>query len=88
MSIQPVRQSFFDDTSERQYSKLVSFNPSAEQNLANALELIARLRDEIHTLREELARAERASAHRETLLRNAAQREQELRTELIGNLRQ
>jgi hypothetical protein len=83
--IHPVRQTFFDETPERQYSNVADFNQPAD--LASALELVARLEDEIHLLREALARAERASAHRETLLRNAARREQELRTELIGNMR-
>lgn len=56
---------------------------SAEQKLRRALEYISELQTENRILHSELARAERALAHRDTLLRNAVLREQELRAELV-----
>ena len=54
-----------------------------EQKLSQALSYIAALQGELHTLREELARAERTIAQKETLLRNSMIREQELRAEMF-----
>jgi hypothetical protein len=54
-----------------------------EQKLRQALAYIAVLQGELHTLREELARAERTVLQKETLLRNAMIREQELRAEMF-----
>jgi hypothetical protein len=54
-----------------------------EQKLRQALAYIAALQGELHTLREELARAERTVLLKETLLRNAMIREQELRAEMF-----
>lgn len=56
---------------------------SSEQKLRRAMEYIHELQAELRTLHAELARAERALAHRDTLLRNAILREQELRAELV-----
>jgi multidrug resistance efflux pump len=56
---------------------------SAEQRLRRATDYINELQAEIRTLHSELARAERALRHRDTLLRNAIIREQELRAELV-----
>ena len=56
---------------------------STEQKLRRALEYIHELQAENRTLHAELARAERALSHRDTLLRNAILREQELRAELV-----
>ena len=56
---------------------------SAEQKLRRALDCIQELQSEIRTLHAELARSERALAQRDTLLRNAVLREQELRAELV-----
>jgi hypothetical protein len=54
-----------------------------EQKLRQAVGYIATLQAELQTLREELARAERTILQKETLLRNAAVREQELRAEMF-----
>jgi hypothetical protein len=54
-----------------------------EQKLRQALGYIAALQAELQTLREELARAERTVLQKETLLRNAMVREQELRAEMF-----
>lgn len=54
-----------------------------EQRLRQALGYIAALQAELQTLREELARAERTILQKETLLRNATVREQELRAEMF-----
>ena len=54
-----------------------------EQKLRQALAYIAVLQGELHTLREELARTERTVLQKETLLRNAMIREQELRAEMF-----
>lgn len=56
---------------------------SSEQKLRRAVDYIHELQAELRTLHSELARAERALAHRDTLLRNAILREQELRAELV-----
>jgi len=44
---------------------------------------MAALQAELHTLREELARAERTILQKEALLRNAMVREQELRAQIF-----
>jgi transcription elongation GreA/GreB family factor len=54
-----------------------------EQRLRQALGYIAALQAELQTLREELARAERTILQKESLLRNAMVREQELRAEMF-----
>ena len=56
---------------------------STEQKLRRALEYIHELQAENRALHSELARAERALTHRDTLLRNAILREQELRAVLV-----
>ncbi len=56
---------------------------SSDQRLRRAAEYIHELQAELRTLHAELARAERALSHRDTLLRNAILREQELRAELV-----
>jgi uncharacterized protein YlxW (UPF0749 family) len=65
---------------------VTSFDQSPEQRLRRAQDYIAQLQSEISTLREELAKTERAVTHRDTLLRNALLREQELRAELIRGM--
>lgn len=54
-----------------------------EQKLRRVIDHNSQLHEEVRTLREELARAERLLAHKDMLLRNATLREQELRAELI-----
>lgn len=69
---------------ERTIVELESFaSGSMEQKLRRAAEYIHELQAELRTLHAELARAERALTHRDTLLRNATLREQELRAELV-----
>ncbi len=69
---------------EKAIAEIESFaSGSSEQKLRRAAEYIHELQAELRTLHSELARAERALAHRDTLLRNAILREQELRAELV-----
>jgi multidrug resistance efflux pump len=69
---------------EKTMAEIESFaSGSAEQRLRRATDYINELQAEIRTLHSELARAERALRHRDTLLRNAIIREQELRAELV-----
>ncbi|HZS09246.1 MAG TPA: hypothetical protein VFD58_30715 [Blastocatellia bacterium] len=75
-----------DEAVEKQLDNLASFDQSPELRLRRTYEYVTQLQSEVRTLREELARAERAVEHRDTLLRNALQREQELRAELIRGM--
>lgn len=69
---------------ERTFAEVESIAAgSVEQRLRRALEYIQELQAENRVLHSELARAERALSHRDTLLRNAILREQELRAELV-----
>ncbi len=79
---QPARE----DVVEHNLDNVTSFDQSPEQRLCRTQDYLAQLQSEVRTLREELARAERAVEHRDTLLRNALQREQELRAELVRGL--
>ena len=54
-----------------------------EQKLRRAIDYIHELEAEVRNLHAELDRAERAVSHRESLLRNATMREQELRAVLV-----
>ncbi|MFN0120952.1 MAG: hypothetical protein ACKV2V_10655 [Blastocatellia bacterium] len=67
-------------------AQVMALDQSPEFRLRRALDEIKRLQDELKTLRDELSRAERSVEHRETLLRNAMVREQELRAELVRSL--
>ncbi|HEX4947905.1 MAG TPA: hypothetical protein VFZ34_14630 [Blastocatellia bacterium] len=72
---------------ERAFTEVESITAgSAEQRLRRALEYIQELQAENRALHSELARAERALLHRDTLLRNAILREQELRAELVKGI--
>lgn len=69
---------------EKPVTEIESFaSSSTEQRLRHATEYIHELQAEVRALHSELARAERALRHRDTLLRNAILREQELRAELV-----
>jgi hypothetical protein len=83
---QPVTQPVREDVVERALDHLTPFDLSPEQRLRRSLEYVTQLQNEVRTLREELARSERAIEHRDQLLRNALQREQELRSELIRGM--
>jgi transcription elongation GreA/GreB family factor len=68
---------------EKTHNNAPLFEVTHEQRLRQALGYIAELQAELHALREELAKAERTISQKETLLRNAMIREQELRAELF-----
>src|SRR5262249_45209301 len=69
---------------EKPHNNVSLFDLAHEQRLRRALSYIAELQAEVRTLREELARAERAIVNNEALLRNAMVREQELRAEMFS----
>ncbi|HEU0180272.1 MAG TPA: hypothetical protein VFV58_39045 [Blastocatellia bacterium] len=73
----------FEKRIEKPHNTPPLFEMAHEQRLRQALGYIAALQAELHTLREELARAERTILQKETLLRNAMIREQELRAEMF-----
>ncbi len=83
---QSLTQPASESIVERNLDHIAPFDQSPEQRLRRTQEYLAQLQSEVRTLREELARAERAVEHRDTLLRNALQREQELRAELVRGL--
>ena len=91
-AIQLVNQSIIEaEPFEKQYEKPFNnvslFEMAPEQRMRRALSYIAQLQAEVRTLREELARTERSVAQYETLLRNAMIREQELRAEIVKDMR-
>ncbi len=72
---------------ERTVAEIESISAgSTEQKLRRALEYMHELQAENRVLHSELARAERALMHRDTLLRNAILREHELRAELVKGI--
>ena len=88
-AIQLVNQSIveaepFEKRLEKPHNNVSLFELAHEQRLRRALSYIAELQAEVRTLREELARAERAIVNNEILLRNAMIREQELRAEMFS----
>jgi transcription elongation GreA/GreB family factor len=68
---------------EKPHSASPLIEMAHEQRLRQALGYIAALQADLQTLREELARAERTIVQKESLLRNAMVREQELRAEMF-----
>jgi transcription elongation GreA/GreB family factor len=68
---------------EKPHNNSARFEVTHEQKLRQALGHLAALQAELHTLREELARAERTILQKEALLRNAMIREQELRAQIF-----
>jgi hypothetical protein len=71
-----------DKPYEKPVNNISVFELSAEQRLRRAMNYISQLETELRDLREEISRAERSTAHYETLLRNAMVREMELRADL------
>lgn len=65
---------------------LTLFELAPEQRLRRTLSYISHLQAEVRTLREELARAERASEQKDVLLRNALTREMMLRADLVKGI--
>ena len=68
-----------DALAENPRNNVSYFEAAPEQRLRRALDKINELQAEVRVLRDELSRAERASAHYERLLKNALVREQELK---------
>ena len=73
----------FEKRIEKPHNNTPLFEIAHEQRLRQALGYIAALQAELHTLREELAIAERTIMQKEALLRNAMVREQELRAQMF-----
>ena len=73
----------FEKRVEKAHNNTSLFEMAHEQRLRQALGYIAELQAELHTLREELAKAERTIHQKEALLHNAMIREQELRAEMF-----
>jgi hypothetical protein len=63
-------------------SDLIPLDHQPEEHLDSTLDYIFRLQDEVKALRQELAEARRAMAHKDVLLKNYLRREQLLRAEL------
>jgi hypothetical protein len=83
-AIQLVNQSeAFEKRAEKPHNNTALFETTPEQKLRQALGYIAALQAELHTLRDELVRAERTILQKEALLRNAMIREQELRAQMF-----
>jgi hypothetical protein len=83
-AIQLVNQSEpFEKRIEKPHNNTTLIEMAHEQRLRQTIGYIAALQAELHTLREELARAERTILQKEALLRNAMIREQELRAEMF-----
>ncbi len=72
---------------EKQPNNVSVFEMAPEQRLRRALAYISQLQNEVRSLREELVQAERSVTHHQQLLRNAMLREQELRSQLVKELR-
>ncbi len=82
--MQPVSRPVSWESEEHDRNhKVLPFEQNTEHRLLRALDEIAALHDEIHRLRLMLAQRERHVAHRDVLLRNALQREQELRATIV-----
>jgi hypothetical protein len=77
----------FEKQSDKQLNNVSVFEMAPEQRLRRALAYITELQSEVRTLREELVQAERSVTHHQQLLRNAMLREQELRSQLVKELR-
>ncbi|MFN7945545.1 MAG: hypothetical protein U0Z53_09345 [Blastocatellia bacterium] len=82
--MQPVSRPVSWESEEHDHNRnVVHFEQNTEHRLIRALDEIAALHDEIRRLRLALAHSERHVAHRDVLLRNALQREQELRSAIV-----
>jgi hypothetical protein len=77
----------FEKQFEKQPNNVSVFEMAPEQRLRRALAYITELQNEVRSLREELVQAERSVTHHQQLLRNAMLREQELRSQLVKELR-
>ena len=74
-----------DETARKPPSQVLKLAPAPETRAQRDIELIARLQKEVAGLQAELEKSKNEVARYETLLRNARQRERELRAELAPN---
>jgi hypothetical protein len=85
---QPVPETEpFEKQLDKQPNNVSVFEMAPEQRLRRALAYISQLQSEVRALREELVQAERSVTHYQQLLRNAMLREQELRAQLVKEIR-
>ncbi len=77
-------QSPIPESLEEQFGNINSPELPLEQKLASAFAYIMHLQTKIADIQEKLRRTEREVAMRDTLLRNAALRERELRSQMVG----
>jgi hypothetical protein len=85
---QPVPETeAFEKQLDKQPNNVSVFEMAPEQRLRRALAYISQLQGEVRALREELVQAERSVTHYQQLLRNAMLREQELRAQLVKEIR-
>jgi hypothetical protein len=81
----PSRHSITESLQE-EFDNINSPDTPLEQKLASALSCIMRLQMRISDMQDKIAQSEREVSIKETLLRNATQRELELRTQLLRRL--
>ena len=71
---------------QEEFANINSPDTPLEQKLASALSCIMHLQMRISDMQEKIAQSERESSMKDMLLRNATQRELELRTQLVRRL--
>jgi hypothetical protein len=71
---------------QEEFANINSPDTPLEQKLASALSCIMQLQMRISDMQERIAQSQREVSIKETLLRNATQREIELRTQLVRRL--
>ena len=81
----PSRPSIAESLQE-EFNNINSPDTPLEQKLASALSCIMQLQMRISDMQEKMAQSQREVSMKETLLRNATQRELELRTQLVRRL--
>jgi len=85
---QPITEAeSFEKQLDKQPNNVSVFEMAPEQRLRRALAYIKELQSEVRALREELVQAERSVTHYQQLVRNAMLREQELRAQLVKDMR-
>lgn len=71
---------------QEEFANINSPDTPLEQKLASALSCIMQLQMRITDMQEKMAQSQREVSMKEILLRNATQREMELRTQLVRRL--
>jgi FtsZ-binding cell division protein ZapB len=71
---------------QEEFANINSPDTPLEQKLASALSCIMQLQMRITDMQEKIAQSQREASMKEMLLRNATQREMELRTQLVRRL--